>query len=345
MTDPVRIGITMGDPNGIGPEVMAKALSGVFDSKLAGDDRDATWVVYGRLEPFRALAEAAPGDAGIDFKNLEAKLSEGHSAGGGRLEFRETGADEPLVVRFGEMSAHAGAASMRCLEQAVTDCLHGELDGLVTAPISKEAIALAGWPHPGHTEYLAERAGGVPVLMTMVHEGLRVALQTGHVPIEVVASKLTSESLERNLRLLSNALGERFGIESPRIAVLGLNPHAGDGGVLGSQEKQLLDPVIRGMPDAEGPFPADAFFAREMWRRFDAVLAMYHDQGLIPFKMLDEGRGVNVTLGLPFVRTSPDHGTAFDIAGRGIASGDSMKQAMRLAMSMVRRSPHDPGAV
>ncbi|MDX1439648.1 MAG: 4-hydroxythreonine-4-phosphate dehydrogenase PdxA, partial [Rubricoccaceae bacterium] len=244
-------------------------------------------------------------------------------------------------VATGDITAAAGLAAMKSVETACDLCLKGDADAMVTAPISKEAIHLAGYDFPGHTEFLAEKTKAVGFVMMLVSGDLRVALQTIHMPISQVASQITQERVLVNLRMISDALETDLGIAKPRIAVLGLNPHAGEGGVIGSEEREIIQPAIeRARQDgihAEGPFPADSFFGRRTDKTFDAVLAMYHDQGLAPFKALAMGAGVNVTCGLPIVRTSPDHGTAFGIAGKGIASHSSMVEAIKLAAGIATR--------
>ncbi len=245
-----------------------------------------------------------------------------------------------MGVQFGMVRREAGLASMLAVEKAVRLCADGTCDAMVTAPISKEAVALAGYGYPGHTEFIAELTGGDP-LMLMVSGTLRVGLVTHHVPLREVPGAITTVSMRQHLDRLDSALRTDFGVSDPRIAVLGLNPHAGDGGVLGREETDVIAPAIdaarkRGMV-AFGPFPADGFFAARTYRRYDGVLAMYHDQGLVPFKTLSFGKGVNCTAGLPIVRTSPDHGTAYDIAGSGTASPESLRAAIDLAVDIAAR--------
>ncbi|MFT4605636.1 MAG: 4-hydroxythreonine-4-phosphate dehydrogenase, partial [Rhodothermales bacterium] len=248
-------------------------------------------------------------------------------------------ADEGYALRYGEVSAKAGALSMRAVASAVELCLAGECDAMVTAPISKEAIGLAGYEEPGHTEFLAKLTGTADYLMTMVAGPLRVGVVTGHIPLRDVAARITQEAVARRLGRLADSLECDFGIAEPRIAVLGLNPHAGDGGVLGSEEIEIIEPAMREALGNRGfgPFPADGFFAERQWEQYDAVLAMYHDQGLIPFKTLAFDTGVNFTAGLPIIRTSPDHGTAFGIAGKGIARPESMRNAIEVALDVAKQ--------
>lgn len=312
-----RLAISMGDPNGIGPEVVLRALA---DEAL---HEEIEPVLFGAAAVLRRHAEAL---------GLEASLK--------GLEVREVG-EGGAEVRFGKTTAEAGHLAMRAVEAGCDACLRAEADALVTAPISKEAIHLAGYRFPGHTEFLAERTRAEGYTMMMVSEGLRVGLVTTHVPVRDVADLVTEEAILGKLRILAASLRQDFGIASPRIAVLGLNPHAGDGGVIGGEEVEVIAPALE-RARAEGlgvggPHPADAFFGTGGPARHDAVLAMYHDQGLVPFKALAMGRGVNFTAGLPIVRTSPDHGTAFDIAGQGRARAGSMAAALRLAAEAAAR--------
>jgi len=224
---------------------------------------------------------------------------------------------------------------MKSLEMAVGHLAKTAVDVLVTAPINKDTIRQAGFAFPGHTEYLASEAGVKDVLMLLCCDGLRIGMVTGHVALKDVASNLSVEAIVNKLTLMNDSLIKDFGLPSPRIAVLGLNPHAGDNGMMGDEEKRILAPAIQKAAEqgisAHGPYAADGFFGSGAFRKFDGVLAMYHDQGLAPFKALSFGRGVNFTAGLPVVRTSPDHGTGFDIAGQGQANGDSFREALRLA--------------
>jgi 4-hydroxythreonine-4-phosphate dehydrogenase len=314
-----RVAVTLGDPNGIGPEVVLKALA---DDEVR---RRMDPLVVGRREALRFWAERL---------GLEGVLE------GVAVEDVATGPAQ-TPIEPGAVTAHGGAMAMEAVARACDLCLGGEADAMGTAPISKEAIGRAGYAFPGHTEFLAERTGAARFAMMLVSGGLRVALVTIHVPLAAVPALVTRERVLETLETVAGSLRQDFGIERPRLAVLGLNPHAGEGGVIGREEVEVIAPAVeearaRGL-DAHGPFPADGFFGRRMDRDVDAVIAMYHDQGLAPFKALAMGAGVNVTCGLPIVRTSPDHGTAFGIAGRGVASADSMKAALRLAAEMAER--------
>ena len=329
------LALTLGDPNGIGPEVVLRAAA---DRRV----REAARVV-------------AVGSGAVLYDQARRLGLEGvldGSAGHPALAVIDTGGPQTGGAGYvwGQTTAEAGAQAMAAVARAVDLCLGGPqtggaADGLVTAPLSKEAIHKAGFAFPGHTEFLQERTGAGTVVMALVSETargpLRVALVTIHVPVSAVAGLVTQARVEATCRTLATALRENFGVAEPRLAVLGLNPHAGDGGVLGGEEGAAIRPALDALRadglDVDGPFPADAFFGRAAWTRFDAVVAMYHDQGLAPFKAIAQGAGVNVTLGLPVVRTSPDHGTAFDLAGRGGADPSSMVEAVLLAARMAGR--------
>ncbi len=313
---PLPIAITPGDPNGIGPEVALKA------ARVARNEGIAVVLVGdGALWLQQAMR------LGLDDQPIPL------DAAAGALSLS---LDEQDVLA--EPSAEGGRVALEAIERAGAGCLAGEFAAMVTAPISKESIHLAGSPFPGHTELLAARAGAGAVTMMLVREMapvLRVALVTTHVPLRDVAALVTAARVEETLRDVDAALRADWGTPAPRLAMLGLNPHAGDGGVIGDEEVEQIMPALERCRatgiDVDGPFPADAFFGRASWQRFDAVVACYHDQGLTPFKALAQGAGVNVTCGLPFVRTSPDHGTAFDLAGKGRADESSMVEAIRLA--------------
>ena len=309
-----RLGLTAGDPAGIGPEVVLKAL--------ASPERPAgPVVVYGAMavlaDRARRFGLALPQD-------LDARL-----------------VDVPLdgPVELGRTSAAAGRAAARSVLRAVADARAGHVQGLVTAPLNKESLHAAGHPWPGHTEMLAEAAGTPDVAMMFVGGGLRVALVTIHRPLRTVPDAVTGGELRRVARLVHREL-PRFGVARPRIALCGLNPHAGEHGILGREEQEVLTPAVEALRregiDLSGPLPADSLFVRARRGEFDAVIAGYHDQGLIPVKLAAFGHAVNVTLGLPFVRTSVDHGTGFDIVEKGIADPTSMVEAMKVAADLVR---------
>jgi 4-hydroxythreonine-4-phosphate dehydrogenase len=309
----------MGDPNGIGPEVILKYLANL-DLQALG-----SFLVVGSRSVFEQHA--------VTLGSKTTGLLDG-----GLVAFD----DEPgfdCDVTFGTIDASAGRAAMRAVERAVDLCLSGEVDAVVTAPISKEAVNLAGYRIPGHTEFIADRCGATP-LMIMVAGGLRVALLTGHVPLASVSTSINERLITARLVALIESLRSDFGIQQPRVAVLGLNPHAGEGGFLGAEERDMFEPAIARLRvddfDISGPYPADGFFGRREYLNFDGILAAYHDQGLGPFKAISFGTGVNFTAGLPIVRTSPDHGTAFAIAGKAQATESSFAAAVELATTVVK---------
>lgn len=326
-----RIAVTLGDPNGIGPEVVLKCLA---DSRLA---KYLQPIIVGAPHVLAAHA------ARLDYREVRVhivqELPEELPDDG--LTMLDIAPGERAEVAFGEVTPDGGRLAMLAVERAVDLCLEGQADAMVTAPISKEAISRAGYDYPGHTEYISERTGADSFTMMMVAGDLRVGLVTGHVAIRDVPEGVTQEAILEKLHIIDRSLRTDFGVDRPRIAVLGLNPHAGDGGVLGSEEKQIIAPAIRRAANedlfVDGPFPADGYFAVKQARRHDAVLAMFHDQGLVPFKALAFDSGVNYTAGLPIVRTSPDHGTAYNIAGEGKASPGSMRSAIYLAIDVARR--------
>ena len=326
LIDRPRLGITAGDPAGIGPEIVARALAA---GALADLGRVSVWAEPGTFDAACRAAGLAP-------------LPRTETGDGPRLVPVDVG---PIPDGFGpgRASAYGGAAAAAAVRGAAAAALAGAIDAVVTAPLAKSSLRAAGVPFPGHTEMLADLAGGVDVAMMFVADDLRLTLATIHVPLAEVSGRLTVEGIVRKLELTRECLVRRAGVEAPRLAVLGVNPHAGEDGMFGNEETRILVPAIetarrRGW-SVEGPFPADSFFLRRR-RDFDGVLAAYHDQGLIPVKLLSGGNAVNVTLGLPFLRTSVDHGTAFDIAGKGIASCDSLVAAARLAAKWAR----SPGA-
>ena len=326
------LALTIGDPNGIGPEIVLKAARDA-------EARDAArFVAVGSAEVLAAQA------AHVGLGPVVA-VSDPRESVPDRALAVVTPPGVGSAFAWGQTTAEGGRQAVAAVEMACDLCLSGAVDGMVTAPLSKEAIHLAGASFPGHTELLQDRTGGGEVVMVLAADladgPLRVALVTIHVPLADVAALVTEARVLATVRTLDAALRRDLGIPAPRLALLGLNPHAGDGGVLGRDELDTLAPALDRLRaeglDVTGPHPADAFFGRAGWQRVDAVVAMYHDQGLAPFKALAQGAGVNVTLGLPIVRTSPDHGTAFDLAGQNRADASSFVAAIRLAASMARR--------
>jgi 4-hydroxythreonine-4-phosphate dehydrogenase len=245
---------------------------------------------------------------------------------------------EEVRVELGKSTKIAGEAALAALQAAVIDLKSGAIDVVVTAPINKENIQSDTFNFPGHTEYFAKEFGTKNYLMLMVSDILKVGVVTGHVPLNQVASLITKEKILSNLRVLQKTLLEDFSIRKPRIAVLGLNPHAGDGGLIGDEEERIILPAVKQANDEGittlGPYPADGFFGSGEFKKFDATLAMFHDQGLIPFKSFAFESGVNFTAGLPIIRTSPGHGTAYGLAGTGTASEESFRNALYLAIDL-----------
>jgi len=327
---PTRLAITLGDPNGIGPEVVLKSL---HDPELMPS---MTPVLVGSAHVLRVHADVL-GFSDLDIHVVDEVPDEVPHGDVALLDVAE--ADEPPVL-FGSVTPEGGRLAMRAVERAVDACLNGTVDAMVTAPISKEAIRQAGYEAPGHTEFIAERTGASKPTMMMVAGGLRVGLVTSHISLSEVPSRITEEAILEKLRVLDESLREDFAIEEPKIAVLGLNPHASDGGAFGTEEASVIEPALDAARQegfrVEGPLPADGYFATQLDAGYDAVLAMYHDQGLVPFKALAFDHGVNYTAGLPIVRTSPDHGTALGIAGKGMALPGSMRNALEVAVAVAR---------
>ena len=309
-----KIGITMGDPNGIGPEVVLKAVN---NTQIVNTCEP---IIYGIRSVFR-----------------EAELQTGLSYA---CDIVDEGNFDDFQIEPGVNSKKAGNISLFYIERAVKDALNKRIEAVVTAPISKESIHLAGSRYPGHTEMLKDLTDAKEAVMLFDGSPFRVALVTIHVALSEVPSLITKEKVLNTIRVCNQDLKQKFNIPEPRIVVCGLNPHAGEVGVLGKEEIEEVKPAIelakKESIDVEGPLPADTLFYSANKGMWDLVIAMYHDQGLIPFKMLAFDSGVNVTLGLPIVRTSPDHGTAFDIAWKGIAKPGSMLNAIQLAAKMSR---------
>ena len=324
----IRIGITQGDINGIGYEVILKTFEAPEMLEMC------TPIIYGSPKIMTYHRKAL---------NLETSFSIINSATEalpGRINVVNCNDDE-VKVELGKASRESGKAAFDALEKAMSEYKENLYDVLVTAPINKQMIQSEGFTFPGHTEYIEQSVGeGAKALMILANDRLRVALVTGHIPVAKIASTITKELIEEKLQLFNTSLKADFGINGPRIAVLSLNPHAGDGGVIGNEEETIIAPAIKAMSEqgvlCYGPYPSDGFFGNGTFSRFDGVLAMYHDQGLTPFKVLAMDEGVNFTAGLPLVRTSPDHGTAFDIAGKGEASENSFRQAIYMAIDVFR---------
>lgn len=323
-----RIGITIGDLNGIGPEVVIKALS---DSRLL---QFVTPVVYGSgrvLSFYRKHLNLE------EFNYSQVKTK-------GQFFPKTINVvncwEDVIEIAPGQPSGAAAKGALLSLEKAIEEIKEGLIDALVTGPIDKFTTYGEGFPYRGHTEYLTAIFEATESLMLLVADTLRVGLVCEHVPLKDVHNYITKERVELKIRLLELSLKQDFHINKPKIAVLGLNPHAGDEGLIGDEEKQIIRPVIQDLKNkgklVQGPFPADGFFGSGQYKKFDGILAMYHDQGLIPFKSLAFEEGVNFTAGLPIVRTSPDHGTAYAIAGKNLAEASSMRKAIYLAADIVK---------
>lgn len=324
----IRVGITHGDINGVGYEVILKTFSDPTMLELC------TPVIYGspKVAAYHRKAMEIPTNFSI--------VNTAEDAQDGRVNVVNC-IEEELKVELSKPTPEAGKAALTALERALTDYRDGLFDVLVTAPINKHTIQSETFHFPGHTEYIEERVGdGQKALMILLKGDFRVALVTGHVPVRDIPGMLTKKLIMEKMEIFHQSLKKDFGIDNPRIAVFSLNPHAGDNGLLGTEEQEIIIPAMKEMiakgVQCFGPYPADGFMGSGNYTHFDGILAMYHDQGLAPFKALAMDEGVNFTAGLPIVRTSPAHGTAYDIAGKGIASEDSFRQAVYVAMDVFR---------
>jgi len=324
-----RIGISIGDINGIGPEVIMKACS--TQALL----KQATITVYGHGKVLSFYKK----EMNINHFNFD-QLKDGQDPRTGKLSVINCW-EEELSIKPGEENEDGGKSALAALKNMVADLKEGKLDAVVTAPISKHNIQSEEFKFPGHTEYFTKNFGAKDSLMFLCNDRLRVGVATGHIPIMKIGEKLTKEVIISKTQLMLKSLKKDFGINKPKVAVLGLNPHAGEDGLLGNEEKELIKPIINEFKEKGdmvfGPYPADGFFGLHSQSKFDGVLAMYHDQGLIPFKTLAFEDGVNFTAGLSIIRTSPDHGTAFDIAGQGKADSQSMRSAIYMAIDIARK--------
>ena len=324
----IRVGITHGDINGVGYEVILKTFSDPTMLELC------TPVVYGSPKVAAYHRKAMEIQTSFSIVNSAEEVQDGRVNVVNCIE-------EELKVELTKPPPEAGKAALAALERALADYREGLFDVLVTAPINKHTIQSDAFHFPGHTEYIEERVGeGQKALMILLKGDFRVALVTGHVPVRDIAGELTKELIMEKMEIFHRSLKKDFGIDNPRIAVFSLNPHAGDNGLLGTEEQEVIIPAMKEMiargVQCFGPYPADGFMGSGNYTLFDGILAMYHDQGLAPFKALAMDEGVNFTAGLPIVRTSPAHGTAYDIAGKGIASEDSFRQAVYVAMDVFR---------
>jgi 4-hydroxythreonine-4-phosphate dehydrogenase len=332
MSEKIKIGISIGDVNGIGLEIIIKTLA---DSRIYDY---CTPIVYGHTKVASFYRRTT------QIEELNFTVINHPSEALGRKEHRKPNMincwEEDVKIEPGVVNKDVGKYSFLSLEKATIDLVNGDIDALVTAPINKDTIQSEEFKFPGHTEYLQERGGADESLMFLVSDTLRVGVVTGHIPVAKIAESITTEKILAKLKLMDASLRNDFWVRKPRIAVLGLNPHAGDNGLIGDEEQKTIIPAIEEARNnnilAFGPYPADGFFANGSYLQFDAVLAMYHDQGLIPFKQIAFESGVNFTAGLNFVRTSPDHGTAYDIAGQNKASEVSFREAIFTALHIVK---------
>lgn len=329
----MKIVISSGDCNGIGIEVMLKSIIAFDDDNNTPANIEIS--IAGNTETIKEYISAY---------NLPVLLESGGMYINERFcKIYQCSNYSP--VEFGAQTKSAGALAAEAIEIALAHTMSGEYNALVTMPVSKSSLYLAGWKYPGHTEMLADRCSVAKPLMILCDANMRVALATIHEPISKVPSLLNAHDITESLSIFSNSLSKDFGIAEPSIAVLGLNPHAGEDSTMGSEEQSIIIPAINQSKAmgirAEGPFPADGFFAHGEYKKFAGILAMYHDQGLIPLKLLAGGAGVNFTAGLPIVRTSPDHGTAFPIAGKNSADHISTLNAINLAIEIANRRKHN----
>lgn len=324
----VKVGMTHGDINGIGYEIIIKSLA------LSYIQECCIPVVYGSSKV------ASYHKKTVDIKDFNFNLVKNAESAKEKRANIINVFDDDVKIDLGISTEIAGKLSLLSLEHAVEDLKKKYIDVVVTAPINKSNIQSAEFNFPGHTEYLAKKFNSTDYLMLMVADKLRIGTVTGHIPLKDVPAAITKQSILSKLQVLNKSLIEDFAVRKPKIAVLGLNPHAGDNGLLGKEENDIIIPALQAAFDknimAFGPFPADGFFGSSDFTKYDAVLAMYHDQGLIPFKSMAFDNGVNFTAGLPVVRTSPAHGTAYDIAGKDLASPGSFKEAILLAIEIFK---------
>lgn len=322
----IRVGFSVGDFNGIGVEIILKALkdksiTDFFTPIIFASGKLFTYQknVFKLQHNFNYILDAAQAQAGkLNMVNLW---------------------KDNVNVNFGTPTEESTRMAKESLEAATNALIKGDIDVLVTAPINKDEMIKQGFQHAGHTGFFEEKFGKKG-LMFLVTEELKVAVSTHHIPLSRVAENISKSKIIKQVKLLNQCLIEDFGIQKPKIAILGLNPHSGDGGAIGTEEIEIIEPAIRELFSegilAYGPFPADSFFQPEKYRQYDAVLAMYHDQGLAPFKTLAYEEGVNYTAGLPYIRTSPDHGTAYDIAGKNVANEKSLTEAIFTAIKLYK---------
>ena len=328
MSDKIKLGISIGDVNGIGLEVILKTFT---ESKMLDY---CTPIIYGHTKVASFHRKA------LNMGDFMFNVINTPEAANPRKVNMINCWEEDVKITLGEANETGGKYAFLSLQKATDDLVSGAIDALVTAPINKNNIQSAEFTFPGHTEYLQERSESKDVLMFLISETLRVGVVTGHIPVLDVPKAISKEKIIKKIQLINESLKKDFWIEKPKIAILGLNPHASDNGLLGKEEAEIIVPAIQEAFDKGiicfGPYPADGFFGNGTYKKFDAVLAMYHDQGLIPFKTIAFDTGVNYTAGLKFVRTSPDHGTGYDIAGKNIADATSFMEAVFAAIHIVK---------
>ncbi|HKK87379.1 MAG TPA: 4-hydroxythreonine-4-phosphate dehydrogenase PdxA [Saprospiraceae bacterium] len=324
----LKVGITCGDINGIGMEVIIKALN---DTRLLNHSIP---IIYGSSKIISYHKNI------VEPENFRSQnIKEASQASDDRINILNCW-NEAVNIQLGEATRESGSYAAMALEACTNDALDGKIDCMVTAPINKHAMSLAGFRYIGHTEYLRDRCQVEQVLMMMCSEEMKVSLSSGHIPVQNVSSVSSKEKLISQIKLLNSTLRMDHGIDKPRIAVLGIQPHAGDNGAIGDEDERITKPAVAELKkEGElvfGPYPADGFFGSLSYKKFDAIMAAYHDQGLIPFKMASFGKGVNMTCGLPIIRSSPDHGTGYDIAGKNAADPSSFLSAYFMAMDAAR---------
>jgi 4-hydroxythreonine-4-phosphate dehydrogenase len=322
----IRVGISIGDFNGIGPEIIMKSLK----DKTITDF--FTPIIFGSGKLFTYQKNVFKLNLNFNY------ITEVNQAQNDKINMVNLWKDN-VNVELGKPTEESTKMAIESLEAATNALINGEIDVLVTAPINKDEMMKYGFAHAGHTGYLEEKFEKKG-LMFLVTDDLKVAVSTHHIPISQIAENISKEKIKKQIKMLNQCLIEDFQIRRPKIAVLGLNPHSGDGGVIGREEIEIIEPAIRELLDngilTFGPFPADSYFQPNKYKNFDAVLAMYHDQGLAPFKTLAYEEGVNYTAGLPFIRTSPDHGVAYDIAGQNVADEQSFSEAIFMAIKIFK---------
>lgn len=328
MSDKLKVGISIGDINGIGLEVIIKTLA---DNRILDF---FTPIVYGNTK----VASFHRKSIGInDFSfNVINSPDQAHDKRPNMINCWQ----EDVKISLGESNETGGKYAFLSLERATEDLINKKIDALVTAPINKHNIQQKDFNFPGHTEYIQAKTASEEVLMFMISDELKVGVVTGHIPVNEIANNITKEGILTKLQVMNHSLKTDFWFQKPKIAVLGLNPHAGDNGLIGNEDQEIIIPAIQDANEMDifafGPYAADGFFAGDHYKKFDGVLAMYHDQGLIPFKQIAFHNGVNFTAGLPVIRTSPDHGTGYDIAGKNKASEESFREAIFLALKIIK---------